>query len=399
LRRATGTIIIVWHIFLQRERGHIVFGQWVDQLLGLLGLGKKQPTAPARKTGASSTPSKHTADEASFDSILDESGLDPTAADGSGAKTARGKGKTVEKIWKPAPPEFTDLERRNILASDEAAVRALSSTIMSELQASMDKIPPFPVIANKLIEALEANNVRTDLVERLITQDAAIAAKILSTANSPFYNSPTTIETLPHAIRVIGLTEVSRVAVAAATAAIFDAEERMAHEAVSHQQQMVWRHSIATARGSAWLALHLSQDVQRAYVAGLLHDVGKAVALRGLGLAVLNGRLRDIPTVPVIYAAIEDAHVDVGAMVAKAWALAEHLGAVVQQHHATDHNDSLVRLVSLVSSIDELRTNPAHRSGLLGQVRSLAEGLRVSEAQLLELELELKKAAAAAGKL
>jgi putative nucleotidyltransferase with HDIG domain len=369
----------------------MVLGQWFGRLLAMLGAGPPStaPAAPPRTTSSkSSTPPT---DEASFASVLDEAG----AAD----KGARPRPKAPEKIWKPSPAEYTDLERRHILSCDEAAVHTLSSTIISELLASIDKIPPFPVIANKLIEALEAADVRTDVIERLVTQDAVIAAKILSTANSPFYNSPTTIETLPHAIRVIGLAEVSRVAVAAATAAVFDAEERMAHEAVSYQQQLVWRHSVATARGAAWLALQLSQDVQRAYVAGLLHDVGKAVALRGLGLAILNGRVRELPTVPVVYAAIEQAHVDVGAMVADAWELAEHLGNVVEHHHTSDHDTPLVRLVALVSGVDELRTNAAHRAGLLARVRALAEGLGVTQAQLMELELELKKATAAAGKL
>jgi putative nucleotidyltransferase with HDIG domain len=353
------------------------------------------PARPAAK--AASKPS----DEASFDGVLDESGLDASLGLG-GADAARGgrpKGKTAEKLWKPAQPEFADLERKNILGCDEAAVHALSSTIISELLASIDKIPPFPVIANKLIEALEATDVRTDVIERLVTQDAVIAAKILNTANSPFYNSPTTVETLPHAIRIIGLTEVSRVAVAAATAAVFDTEERMAHQAVSYQQQMVWKHSIATARGSAWLALQLSQDVQRAYVAGLLHDVGKAVALRGLGLAVLNGRIRETPTVPVISAAIEQAHTDVGGMLADTWKLADHLSVIVSGHHNPGNTDALLRLVALVSAVDELRTNPAHRSGLLAQVQSLSAGLGVTQSHLMELDLELKKAAAAAGKL
>lgn len=385
-----------------------MFGRLFQQVFGLFGLGKTPP--PPTKPAATATPKAKTktpppSDEASFDGVLNESDFDPSqsgpvpvAAAGDSGRNPRAR-KGPEKLWKPAPAEYGDAERKKILACDEAAVHALSSTITSELLASIDKIPPFPVIANKLIEALEATEVRTDVIERLVTQDAVIAAKILSTANSPFYNSPTTIETLPHAIRIIGLTEVSRVAVAAATAAVFDVEERMAHESVSRQQQLVWTHSVATARGSAWLALHLSQDVQRAYVAGLLHDIGKAVALRGLGLAILNGRIRETPPAPVVYAAVEEVHVDVGSMVADAWELAEHLGSVVAGHHAVDDADSLVRIVALVSSVDELRTNPAHRSGLMGQVQTLAQALGVSQAQLMELELELKKAATAAGKL
>jgi len=389
-----------------------LFGRLFQQVIGWFGLGKtsapptpKSAALSTSKNAAATTTTGDAAREANFDGVLNEAGFDPSqsglvpvATGGDSTKNPRAR-KGAEKIWKPAPAEFSDDARKKILTCDEAAVHALSSTITSELLASIDKIPPFPVIANKLIEALEAADVRTDIIERLVTQDAVIAAKILTTANSPFYNSPTTIETLPHAIRVIGLTEVSRVAVAAATAAVFDVEERMAHESVSQQQQIVWTHSVATARGSAWLALQLSQDVQRAYVAGLIHDIGKSVALRGLGLAILNGRIREMPAAPVVYAAVEEVHVDVGSMVADAWELAEHLNAVVAGHHALDGADSLVRIVALVSSVDELRTNPAHRTGLMGQVQALAQELGVSQTHLIELELELKKAASAAGKL
>ena len=336
-------------------------------------------------------------DEVDFDPASNPDGAPILDGGDSGKNPAsrgrRKKSTDAEKIWKPMPPEFSDDERKAILAADETAVHTLASTIISELLASIDKIPPFPVVANRLIETLEAKNVRTDVVERLVTQDAVIAAKILSAANSPFYGSPTTIETLPHALRVIGLEEVSRIAVAAAAAAVFDVEERLAHESVSKQQQAVWTHSLTTARGAAWLAMQLNADIQRAYVAGLIHDVGKPVALRGLGLALVNGRLREAPPPPVVYAAVEEAHADIGSMVADAWQLSDYLSAVVTTHHDVDKADPLTRIVAIVSLVDEMRANPAHRDGSLALVQSLAKTLELSQGQLGELELELKKAA------
>ncbi len=346
--------------------------------------GSESASAPQTQSAASSAAKANDVTKAGADSTSGET---------------RAKNKPPEKLWRPAQPEFGEGERKKILACDQAEIQALSTTIIAELQASIDKIPPFPLIAQKLIEALESNNVRTDVVERLVTQDAVIAAKILQTANSPFYNPQPAIETLPHAIRVIGLTEVSRIAVAAATAAVFDVEERMAHNSVSHQQQVVWTHSVATARGSAWVALQIGQDVQRAYVAGLIHDIGKAVALRGLGMSILNGRLREPPAPYLVAAAIEAAHIDIGAMLADAWKLADHLGAVIKGHHDVSSANPITRVVELVSAVDELRTNPAHRSGLLGQVQAISKEFGVTQAHLIELELELKKAATAAGKL
>jgi putative nucleotidyltransferase with HDIG domain len=314
-----------------------------------------------------------------------------------GSRTGETSGKNArapipEKPWQPAKPEFNDNERRRVMACNEDAIQSLASTITTTLLASIDKIPPFPVIASKLVQALEGTDVRTDVVERLITQDAVIAARILSTANSSFYSPPTTIETLPHAIRVIGLQEVAQIAVSVAASAVFDVEERIAHESVSQQQQQAWTHSLATARGTAWLALQLNLDVQRAYVAGLLHDIGKPVALRGLGLAIIGGRLGAPPPSPLVYAAIEECHVDVGGIVADAWELAPHLAEVIATHHDDAPGSPLTRMVALVAAVDELRTNPAHRNGLLLQVQSLARDLQVTSRQLVELEFELKKA-------
>jgi len=302
----------------------------------------------------------------------------------------------AQKPWQPAKPDFADAERARILACSEDEVQALAATITSTLLASLDKIPPFPVIASRLVQTLESRDVRADAIERLITQDAVIAARILSTANSSFYSPPSTIETLPHAIRTIGLQEVGRIALSVASAAVFDVDERIAHESVARPQRLAWAHSLATARGAAWLALHLNQDVQRAYVAGLLHDIGKPVALRGLGLALTGGRLPAQPLPAVVHAAVEACHVDVASMVADAWKLAPHLAAVVTEHHASSATDPLVQIVTLVSAVDELRTNPAHRAQLLEQVQELARGLQVTPGQLSELDFELKKAASLA---
>jgi putative nucleotidyltransferase with HDIG domain len=396
-----------------------VVGGWAKSLLRFFGLGsaaeqtkapRKPPpaaaAAPTKAAPAKPAPAMSTAeDETSFSGVLGEPGGTPAKnAGGDSGKNARAPGPDsgknarapgkVEKPWQPAKPEFNEGERHRILACNEDEVQALAATITSTLLASLDKIPPFPVVASKLVQTLEGDDVRADVVERLITQDAVIAARILSTANSSFYSPPSTIETLPHAIRVIGLQEVARIAVAVAASAVFDVEERIAHESVAQQQQKVWAHSLATARGTSWLAMQLNQDVQRAYVVGLLHDIGKPVALRGLGMALVSGRLPSQPSAPLVAAAIEACHVDVGAMVADAWQLAPHLTAVIAGHHAEALDNPLLQMVALVSAVDELRTNPAHRNGLLLLAQSLARDLQVAPMRLAELEFELKKAAA-----
>jgi HD-like signal output (HDOD) protein len=100
-----------------------------------------------------------------------------------------------------------------------------------------------------------------------------------------------------------------------------------------------------------------------------------------------------------VYAAVEEAHADIGSMVADAWQLSDYLSAVITTHHDLEKADPLTRIVAIVSLMDEMRTNPAHRDGSLPLVQSLARTLELSQAQLGELELELKKAASLSMKL
>lgn len=333
---------------------------------------------PVASTGPAAPPPPTTA-TSGFEDVLAGVDFDPTAPP------------EAEPEWRPGRPTFSSADRADIAACDPTEVGALASTITTELLTSVDKVPPFPIVANKLIELSTKSDVRADSIERLVVQDAVIAARVISAANSPFYGLSTRVETVEHAIRVIGLREVSQIAVAASAAAIFDMQERVAFESMVEQQQTAWTHSLAVARGSAWLAMWLGADVQRAYIAGLLHDVGKPVALRGIGFALINGRLKEAPPAALAWAAVEQSHVSVGEMLADAWTLGDELAAVIAHHHDDEPEARLVRIVQLASAVDELRTNPAQPDDLLPRAQAMAKRLGLDHQKLGELADELAR--------
>jgi len=366
-------------------------------LLRLLGLSKPAvpdapvgvstpatPSAgpsPPPSAAASTPPTAGAGGEAGFGDVLAETDFDPAALGGE------------ESVWwKPKSPLFKSAARADVASCDPDAVGVLASTIISELLASIDKVPPFPVVANKLIELSSQPDVRADLVERLVVQDAVIAAKVISAANSPFYGLANKVETVDHAIRVVGLREVTQIAIAAAAAAIFDTQERIAFEAMTEQQQAAWSHSLATAKGASWLAMWLGADVQRAYIAGLLHDIGKPVALRGIGFALITGHLMEPPSAAMAMAAVEASHTDVGAMLADSWMIGDEMAGIIEGHHGDENASVLARIVKLASAVDEIRTNPAQRDGLLGTIITTAQSLGLNSQKVTELGDEIERA-------
>jgi putative nucleotidyltransferase with HDIG domain len=370
------------------QEGRPVF-DWLLRLLGRKprpaadeGAPLPPPTSAEgpQAIGAAPAAASTTTAVAGFEDVLAGADFDPAAAP------------VDEAEWTPPKPAFSLAARADIAATDPDEVATLAATITSELLASIDKVPPFPIVANRLIELSTRSDVRADVVERLVVQDAVIAAKVIGAANSPFYGLSSRVETVEHAIRVIGLREVTQTAMAAAAAAIFDMKERVAFESMVEQQQAAWAHSLAVARGSAWLAMWLGADVQRAYVAGLLHDIGKPVALRGIGFAMINGRRLEAPGAALAWAAVEAAHVDVGEMLADAWGLGDEAAQVIEQHHDDEPTAQLTRIIQLASAVDELRTNPAHPLDLLPRTRVMAKRLGLDKTKLGELADELSRA-------
>ena len=357
------------------QEDRIAFGKACNVLGWLLRIVPRirpaAPSAPSASDHAGAGPQVPPSD------VGGDSGLGDILAD---VDFDPGEGRAeVPLTWQPGPPMFSMADRADIAALDPVEVSALASTITSELLASIDQVPPFPLVANKLIELSSRPNVRADVIERLVVQDPVIAAKVISAANSPYFGLSTAVTTVEHAIRTVGLHQVTQIAIGAAAAVVFDTRERVAFDAMVPQQQAAWQHALSTARGAAWLATWVNVDVQRAYIAGLLHDIGKPIALRGIGFALINGRLMTPPGAALARAAVEEAHLDVGEMFADAWRLGDELTAIIADHHSDESADMLHRIVRLASGVDDLCCDPAHADNLLAQILSVAVALGLNQ--------------------
>jgi putative nucleotidyltransferase with HDIG domain len=116
----------------------------------------------------------------------------------------------------------------------------------------------------------------TDLrqIGRVLSNDAALAGRILSLSRSPIFALRQLPRTLQEAIAVLGLRALERVLVAAGAQSVYAGR--------SKASQALWNHSLATALASQFLSKRIGlHDVDQAFLAGLLHDVGQMVILHG----------------------------------------------------------------------------------------------------------------------
>jgi len=134
------------------------------------------------------------------------------------------------------------------------------------------KLPSSPAILPQLGSALLQTEGTAGEIERIIRLDSALAAATLRLSNSASCGAGREIDSLEHAIVMLGHREIYRIA----------SQSLLSRWETAHQETLPWepgeyaRHSLCTAIAAEAIAeASGSGDPQIAYTAGLVCDLGK----------------------------------------------------------------------------------------------------------------------------
>ena len=127
-----------------------------------------------------------------------------------------------------------------------------------------------PEVLVRLTQVMENPTASPAEVAGIIQNDPGLSAKLLKIVNSALYSFPQRIETISRAVTVIGVQQLSALALGVTVLGLFKDIRR---EFLNIQD--FWRHSLACACGSRALASAMGlPNTERYFVSGLLHDVG-----------------------------------------------------------------------------------------------------------------------------
>ena len=132
-------------------------------------------------------------------------------------------------------------------------------------------LPSLPAVALETMRLIDKNDVEVLDVARIVTNDPAIAAKLIKAANSPIYYGKSKVETCLRAVLRLGLRTTRHLVLAFALREVFDTRSKE----LSARMEALWQHSAEVAAISCILAKELGTfDPAEAQLAGLLHDIG-----------------------------------------------------------------------------------------------------------------------------
>ncbi len=143
----------------------------------------------------------------------------------------------------------------------------------SELVQGSVKLASPPMIYQRLMEVINHPRGGAADVANVIREDTALTARLLKVVNSAFFSFPRRIDTVSQAVTVVGTSQVRDLALATSVVTLFkDVPKDLV------EMDGFWRHSLACGVGARVLAgLRRESNVERFFVAGILHDVGKLI--------------------------------------------------------------------------------------------------------------------------
>jgi HD-like signal output (HDOD) protein len=250
----------------------------------------------------------------------------------------------------------------------------LAKTILDAL--GLRSLPPMPGAAQKAFAV--ATNPKSDAEEflELLESDEALAARVLKVANSVYYDRGQGSRTLADAVNVIGISELRGLLNANTLTDLFPSRHPL--------RLILWANGISCGLISRFIAgRQLPSLTEQAFLAGLMHDVGKLLLLQRHSdtYQKITKRANDEG---VSFAEIEVLeypfdHAQVGQLIGEQWNFAPELIATIARHHLPWHEIERNSVTGIVKAADII----SHALGL-GHPREFRGVQRVYEERLDE---------------
>ncbi len=204
---------------------------------------------------------------------------------------------------------------------------------IKRITESIIGLPTLPTVVSKMIELIDNPRTSAAALSRLISTDQALTARLLKLANSAYYGFPREISTVNMAIVVLGFNTVKDMGL---SLSVFDVFKNLTNSDCFDISRF-WEHSIACGIASRMLARNYrSRFAGEAFVAGLLHDIGKVILNQYFNKEfqiIMQKSSNGVSLETAENDTIGTSHSQIGAWLAEKWNLPKLISETILFHH------------------------------------------------------------------
>jgi Predicted signal transduction protein len=234
----------------------------------------------------------------------------------------------------------------------------LRNEVLLKLVSGMHTLPSLPTLYREVMQELQSPDASIEKIGQIISKDLGMLTKMLQVVNSPFYGLPRRISSATQAVALLGLETIKSLVL---SMKVFSQFESSAQTFFS--LDILWNHGMITGRYARMIAKGQAtetRDMEDAFTAGLLHDVGLLVLATNVPdqytetLALMNQGIAESEAERQVLGAT---HAEVGGYLLGTWGLSDPIVEAVAFHHdpgrSAGHTFSPLAAVHIANVLEE----------------------------------------------
>ncbi len=263
------------------------------------------------------------------------------------------------------------------LTSTLDRLRSLDSYLRNDrlkaLVGGLTSLPSFPSLYLEIMKELNSENPSVESIAGVIARDPGMTAKMLQIVNSAAIGLSRKVGSPYEAVQFLGFGTVRSLVL---SAHIFSCFEKTDLRGFSVTE--LWNHGMRTARVACMIMQYEQAEpaeVEDAYLAGMLHDMGKLILAEGLPdrfqQALTLAAERNVPLHEAEKEVFGATHASVAAYLLGLWGLPASIVEAVALHHTPA--ESPVRTLSPLTAVHvaDVLEREISRTALPGQTAEL----------------------------
>lgn len=255
-----------------------------------------------------------------------------------------------------ATGQAQNARKRSAIQADLGFLSILNITESEDIRNKLlvARLPAMPQILLKLMELCQDEDAGMAEIAKLVANDAGMASRMMKIANSAAYQRGVRKVGLVQALSTLGLDLIKTMVICES---VFQTFNGFPHTN-STDLRGFWKHSLTTAVLARDIAKSMKYaQVEEAYLAGLLHDVGRLALLAAApeSYSFDFHNLDDDRLCSAELRSVHISHPEAGAWLIERWSLDSFLADSVLYHHEdmqrvmTAH--PLIRIVRLANDL------------------------------------------------
>ncbi len=205
----------------------------------------------------------------------------------------------------------------------------LTNPKIKAIVSKLSRVPTLPSLYIKITEYMQKGDASLKKIGDIISQDPFMTAKILQIVNSSYFGYGGKIKSPQQAAVILGLETLKSIILGLG---IFYG---LQGEREKREMDSLWNHSIRCARIAEKIALRESNDIgfsEKAFLVGLLHDLGKVVIITNF--FDLYKKIKDSSSpLDTERQELGCTHSEIGAYLLGLWGFEEEVIRAVNSHH------------------------------------------------------------------